>query len=145
MFQVFIASTDAWSTGPLSHSPLPCTQANSPLERLTPSSRYARPSAVTILLPDTLSSGAGLPAGGVLGEVLGEALEGFDGDGTTEPVHATPLSEKAAGFGLVPVHAPLKPIDVAAPVPSDPFQLRLAAVTRVPDCVQAALQPWLTF
>jgi hypothetical protein len=93
------------------------------------------------LLPDTLSSGADPLVGGV----LGDALDGFDGDGTTEPVHVTPLSEKAAGFGLVPLHAPLKPIDVDAPEPSDPFQLMLAAVTRVPDCVQAALQPWSTF
>ena len=30
-------------------------------------------------------------------------------------------------------------------MPSDPFQLMLAAVTRAPDCAQVALQPWLTF
>jgi hypothetical protein len=60
-------------------------------------------------------------------------------------VHAVPFSEKVAGSGLLPLHAPVKPIDVDAPVPSDPFQLALAAVTRSPACVQAALQPWFTF
>jgi hypothetical protein len=38
-FQAFMASTPAWSVGLPSHMPLPCTQANSPLDRLTPSSR----------------------------------------------------------------------------------------------------------
>ena len=84
-------------------------------------------------------------AGGVLGGVLGGAVAGVDVGGTTEPVHVVPLSEKEAGTGLVPLHAPTKPIDVDAPVPSDPFQLMLAAVTRAPDCVQVALQPWVTF
>ena len=39
MFQVFIASTVAWFGVGLSHMPLPCTQANSALARLTPSRR----------------------------------------------------------------------------------------------------------
>jgi hypothetical protein len=55
------------------------------------------------------------------------------------------LSEKELGTGLLPLHAPVKPIEADAPVPSDPFQLALVAVTRVPVCVQEALQPWLTF
>ena len=85
-------------------------------------------------------------AGGVVtGGVLGGVEVGFDVGVTTEPVHVVPLSEKEAGTGFVPLHAPTKPTDVDAPVPSDPFQLMLAAVTRVPDCVQAALQPWVTF
>jgi hypothetical protein len=44
----------------------------------------------------------------------------------------------------VPLHEPENPIDEDAPVPSDPFQLMLAADTRVPDWVQLALQPWVT-
>jgi hypothetical protein len=46
---------------------------------------------------------------------------------------------------LVPFHAPAKPTDADAPVASEAFQLMLAAVTRAPDCTQAALQPWVTF
>ena len=67
----------------------------------------------------------------------------------TEPVQVVPLSANDAGTGLAPLHAPTNPIDVDAPVPSDPFQLMLAAETRAPDCVQVALQPcvtcWLAF
>src|SRR5687768_1871883 len=148
MFQVFIASTDAWSTGPESHSPLPCTQANSPLERLTPSSRYASPAAVTILLPDTRSSGAG-PAGWGGVDGLDELGPGELGVGVTSPVQAVPFNENDAGTGLLPLHAPRNPTDVEAPVSNDPFQLMLAAETRAPDCVQIALQPcvtrWLAF
>src|SRR5688500_16834448 len=106
MFQVFIASTEAWSTGPESHRPLPCTQANSPLERLTPSSRYARPSAVTILLPDTLSSGAAPTGGvvvrvvgGVVVRVVGGVVVGLAVGEVTAPVHVTSLREKAVGTG----------------------------------------------
>src|SRR5689334_2176055 len=116
MFQVFMASTDAWSTGPESHRPLPCTQANSLLDRETPSRRYGLPAAVTSWLPETFSAGAG-PAGGkdVDGEADGDAeMEGdVDGDVDgetegdadvgggllTEPVQATPLSSNAAGTG----------------------------------------------
>jgi hypothetical protein len=38
MFHAFIASIEVWSGVP-SYMPLPCTHANSPLERLTPKSR----------------------------------------------------------------------------------------------------------
>jgi hypothetical protein len=105
---------------------------------------------VTIWLPETLSSGAGPAAGGSLGGMLGGVLLGGtdggsdDGD-TTDPVHTVPLSENEDGFGLVPLHEPTKPADVDAPVPSEPFQPRLVAVTRLPDCAQVALQPWPTF
>src|SRR5687767_15235179 len=109
MFHVFIASTEAWSTGPPSHMPLPCTQANSPLERLTPSSRYARPSAVTILLPETLSSGAGPSAGGEVGGVVGGAVVGCDVGGFMEPVHVAPLRVKEAGTGFDPFQEPTNP------------------------------------
>jgi hypothetical protein len=64
-----------------------------------------------------------------------------DGD----PVQTVPLSEKDAGVGLALLHAPTKPMEVVAPVPREPFQLRLVAETRAPDCVQVALQPWVTF
>src|SRR5437660_508798 len=60
MFQVFIALMEAWSAGP-SHMPLPWMQANSPLERFTPSIRYVLPAAVTRWLPDTCNAGAGPP------------------------------------------------------------------------------------
>src|SRR4051812_8720019 len=71
MFQVFIALIDAWSIGPF-HMPLPWMQANSPPERLTPSSRYVAPDEVTRWLPDTCNAGA-LP-GGVVGGVVGGAV-----------------------------------------------------------------------
>src|SRR5689334_6491477 len=93
MFQVFIASTDAWSTGPLSHMPLPCTQENSPPERLTPSSRYGLPLSVTILLPETCSAGAGPLAGGVLVVVVVVVVV-VGG----VPVHAAPLTAKSVGL-----------------------------------------------
>jgi hypothetical protein len=63
----------------------------------------------------------------------------------TDPVHVVPLSANDAGTGFAPLHEPLKPIEVEAPVLSDPFQLMLAAVTRVPAWVQVAFQPWVTF
>jgi hypothetical protein len=62
----------------------------------------------------------------------------------TVPVQTVPLSVKEDGTGLVPLQAPLKPIEVDAPVASAPFQLMLAAVTLAPDCAQVALQPWVT-
>src|SRR3954471_3984408 len=117
MFQVFMASTDAWSTGPLSHSPLPCTQANSALERSTPSSRYVLPAEVTILLPDTCSFGAGPVGCGdelVLG--VGDALLRLGVGLLTVPVHALPLSANDVGTGLAPLHVPTKPTEVDAPV-----------------------------
>jgi hypothetical protein len=61
------------------------------------------------------------------------------------PVQVVPLSAKDAGTGLALPQPPTNPIDVDAPVPSEAFQLRLAADTRAPDCVQVALHPWLTF
>lgn len=138
MFQVFIASTDAWSTGPESHRPLPCTQANSPPERLTPSSRYGLPSAVTIWLPDACSFGAAPLGGGLVVVGLGVGV-------VTDPVQVVPLSANDAGTGFAPLHEPLNPIEVEALVRSDPFQLRLAADTRGPAWVQVAPQPWVTF
>ena len=56
-----------------------------------------------------------MTGGVVVGGVLGGTEVGPDVGVTTEPVHSTPLSEKEAGFGLVPLHAPVKPIDVDAP------------------------------
>jgi hypothetical protein len=77
--------------------------------------------------------------------VLGVGLTVLVGVGVvTEPVQVVPLRANEAGTGLAPVHVPANPMAVDAPVPSDPFQLRLAADTCAPDCVQAALQPWLT-
>src|SRR5882757_1331599 len=58
--QLLMAVTDAWSTGP-SQIPLPCTQANSAPDRLTPCSVTVLPVASTSLLPDTCSCGAGPP------------------------------------------------------------------------------------
>jgi hypothetical protein len=59
--------------------------------------------------------------GEVDGAVLVGPVEGFvdgvvDGVPVTPPVHATPLSVKAAGTGSLVVHAPLNPNDVLPPV-----------------------------
>ncbi|GIF01870.1 hypothetical protein Ari01nite_93340 [Paractinoplanes rishiriensis] len=98
-----------------------------------------------ILLPETRNSGAGPVGAGVVVAVGdGLALVGLAVGVLTEPVHMVPLSENDAGTGFAPLHAPPNPIEVDAPVPSDPFQRMLAAETRAPDCVQVALQPWVT-
>src|SRR3954451_6277058 len=68
-FQARIAVIEAWSIGPF-QKPLSWMQANSPPERLTPSSRTLAPPEVTSLLPDTCSAGAAPPAG-VVGGVVG--------------------------------------------------------------------------
>ncbi|GAA4699110.1 hypothetical protein Prum_089220 [Phytohabitans rumicis] len=81
--------------------------------------------------------------GGTVGAV-GDAVVGPGVGELTEPVQAVPLSENAVGTGLALLYAPTNPIAVDPPVPSDPFQLMLAAVTRAADCVQVALQPWVT-
>src|SRR4051812_8792978 len=57
MFQLRIAVTEAWSTGP-SHMPKPWMHWNSPPERLAPSSRYGVLLAVNSMLPDTCRAGA---------------------------------------------------------------------------------------
>jgi len=62
----------------------------------------------------------------------------------TTPVQVVPLSANEVGTGLAPLHPPTKPTEVEAPVVSDPFQPMLAADTRLPDCVQVALHPWVT-
>ncbi len=138
MFQVFIASTAAWLTGLLSNTPLPCTQANSPLDMLTPSSRYVRPAAVRILLPDTCSAGAGpVIGGGLVGGVVGGLVVVV-----TRPVQATPLTLNWAGTGLpLARRVPMKPIDTDALVATAAFQFMAAAVMCAPDCDQVALQP----
>src|SRR5215470_379285 len=125
--------------------PLPWMQANSPPDRLTPSSRYVAPAAVTILLPETCSAGA-LPFGGGLvgGGLVGGGLVGggvVGGGVVTAPVQVTPLSMNDAGFGLLPVHEALKPIWALRPVPRAAFQDMFVAVTTPPDWDQLALQP----
>jgi hypothetical protein len=56
-----------------------------------------------------------------------------------------PLTAKLAGAGLAELfHEPLKPIDAVAPVPSEPFQLALLAVTWAPLWEYVAPQPWTT-
>ena len=63
------------------------------------------------------------PAGGCEELSLGFGLL-EEGAGLLElgvPVQATPLRVKLVGTGLVPVHAPLKPKDVEAPVATDPL------------------------
>src|ERR1035438_2908495 len=57
MPQPFIAVIDAWSIGPF-HSPVPCTQANSPPDRSTPCSTTWLPPAFTSSFPETCSCGA---------------------------------------------------------------------------------------
>ena len=85
---------------------------------------------MTSWLPETCSAGR-RTAG--RGDAAGAAVVGWAGSLVaggglvTEPVQVVPLSANDAGTGLAPLHAPLKPIEVDAPVPSDPFQLRLAA------------------
>src|SRR6185437_10826533 len=137
-----------------------CTQANSAVERFTPSSRYVLPAEVTMWLPDTCSAGAAPPGGGELGgwelggwelggvEVGGRELGGWElggGGVLTPPVQVVPLSENDAGTGFELPYVPWKPIAAEALVPSDPFQLMLTAVTCWPDCDQVALQPLETF
>src|SRR3954454_14609934 len=79
MFHAFMASTEAWSGCAPSKMPLPCTQANSALDRLTPSSRYVLPAAVTSLLPETCSAGAAPPGGGLVGGLVGGVVAGVVG------------------------------------------------------------------
>src|SRR5262245_28575210 len=76
------------------------------------------------------------PDAGLVTETVGFWLPGL-----VDPVHATPLSEKAVGFGSLPLHVPLKPIWVDAPVPRLPFQDRLVPVTSWPVWDQVAPQP----
>src|SRR5689334_7058539 len=102
MFQVFIASMEAWSTGP-SHMPLPWTQANSPPEWFTPRSRYVAPLAVTRWLPETCSAGAVPYVGVTVGVGVGE------GSVVTVPSQTTPLTVKVAGTGSLAVNEPTKP------------------------------------
>src|SRR5690242_20631032 len=68
-FHVFIASIVDWSVG-ASHMPRPWMQANSPLDRLTPSMRYVTPAAVTSWLPDTCSAGAAPPRLSTMTEIV---------------------------------------------------------------------------
>src|SRR5687768_11352382 len=86
-----------------------------------------------------------VPTGGLVvgGALVGGLLVGTPVVGLTVPVQAVPLRLKLVGTGLAPDHAPVKPMEVAALVPSEPFQLWLAAVTRAPDWVHVALQPWV--
>jgi hypothetical protein len=57
------------------------------------------------------------------------------------PLHAVPLRVNAVGVSIVPDRLKFAPIDVDAPVASEPFQLSLTAVTALPDWVQVADQP----
>lgn len=59
------------------------------------------------------------------------------------PLHAKPLTVKAAGTLLVPPTVPVNPIVVLAPVARAPFQLSLATVTFWPFCVYVPSQPLL--
>ena len=64
------------------------------------------------------------------------------GSGVTPPVvQVTLLRVNAVGLVLVPVHRPLKPTVVDAPVPRVPFHDRLVALTLAPDAAQVADQP----
>jgi hypothetical protein len=51
------------------------------------------------------------------------------------------LTEIEAGTGLASLHEPLKPRPTEPLVATSLFQLRLLAVTWVPDWDQSALQP----
>jgi len=104
--------------------------------------------------PPPVEDADGVGLADALAEALADALAEAeavalaDGLGVlvvTPPVHATPLTLNEVGTGLAPLHAPTKPIDTEPLVGTLLFQLRLAAVTCAPDCVQVALQPWLTF
>lgn len=78
-------------------------------------------------------SGGGVDEGGVVG--------------STSTLHEVPLSRNAAGTAPAPApdQEPRKPPPTLAPVPREPFQLSLAAVTVVPDWDHSAFQPWVTF
>src|SRR5262245_17143859 len=67
-FHTFIALIVVWSVG-ASHMPRPWMQANSPLDRLTPSRRYVAPLAVTTWLPATCSAGAAPPVLSTMTEI----------------------------------------------------------------------------
>ncbi len=107
--QFFIAVMDAWSLGP-SKIPLPWTHAYSVPERSTPCSTTVCPLALTSLLPDTCSCGAGplavLVGDGVgvgVGEDEGEVVGVGVGVGPVPPLQAMPLRVKAVGAALVPL------------------------------------------
>src|ERR1700733_7103276 len=102
---------DAWSLGP-SKIPLPGPHACPVPERSTPCSTTVCPLALTSLLPDTCSCGAGplavLVGDGVgvgVGEDEGEVVGvgGGGGVGPVPPLHAMPLRVKAVGAALVPL------------------------------------------
>ncbi|GAB3838634.1 hypothetical protein GCM10029963_04980 [Micromonospora andamanensis] len=84
--------------------------------------------------------------GGVVGGLVvgGGAVVGGGVVGVVEPVHTVPLRVNELGDGLAPVKLPLKPMLVLAPVPSEPFQLALRAVTELPLWLQVADQPWVS-
>src|SRR5579884_976838 len=92
------------------------------------------------------------PGGGGVGDELGDELAEEEGDELgvpdgvavgvgvgvpllTLPVHVVPLRVNVAGIGLLPVHAPLNPKLVLAPVPREPLYEALVTVTFAPDCV----------
>ena len=64
--------------------------------------------------------------------------------GVVPPLQATPLSVNEVGFGLLPLHDPLKPMLVAAPVARLPFHDSFCAVTLLPDWLHLADQPCAT-
>ncbi|WIN01027.1 hypothetical protein ACTOB_004930 [Actinoplanes oblitus] len=90
---------------------------------------------MTILLPATCSFGAGpLGGGGAEVLVLGDGLVlGLAVGLVTAPVQGVPLRANDVGTGLAPFCDPMNPMDVDAPVFSDPFQARLVAETWAPD------------
>src|SRR5262245_30649817 len=58
--------------------------------------------------------------------------------GVTEPGEGKSLSVNEVGFGLLPLHLPLKPTVVDPLVGREAFQDRLTPVMFAPDCDQVA-------
>lgn len=67
------------------------------------------------------------------------------GVGSASTLQVVPLSLNADGTALLPDQLARNPALMLAPVPREPFQLSLAAVTVVPDWDHLAFQPWVTF
>ena len=67
------------------------------------------------------------------------------GVGSVSTLHVVPFSLNDVGTALLPDQDAMNPALTLAPVPREPFQLSLAAVTVVPDWDHLAFQPWLTY
>src|SRR5438105_2621092 len=91
-----------------------------------------------------MSQGSCPGGGGGGGEFVGVRLGEGEPVVMTPPVQVVPLSAKLDGTALAPVHAPLNPNDVVAPVAIDALYDMLVAVTAPPDWATVAFHAWVT-